>query len=113
MPGTAPDRYALQPEEQPLYDFEWHPGKAASNLRKHGVDFNLAATVFRDPFALSVLDEDHLETEERWVTVGESQQHQLLVVVHTARHIGDRIVARIISARPATRHERRQFESGR
>ena len=82
-------------------------------MRKHGVDFNLAATVFRDPFALSVLDEDHLETEERWVTVGESQQDQLLVVVHTARQIGERIVAHIISARPATRHERRQFESGR
>ena len=48
-----------------MLDFEWHPGKAASNLRKHGVDFGLAATVFQDPFALTVHDEEHGQSEER------------------------------------------------
>ena len=95
-----------------LYDFEWHPGKAASNWRKHGVEFNSAATVFQDPFALSVHDQHHSQTEERWVTTGESRYGQLLVVVHTFRQTGDRITVRIISARPAGRNERRQYESG-
>ena len=95
-----------------MYDFEWHPGKAASNLLKHGIDFDVAATVFQYPFALSVRDEYHSETE-RWITMGESHRGRLLVVVHTVRQIGDRTTIRIISARPATGRERRQFESGR
>ncbi len=65
-----------------MYDFEWHPGKAASNLLKHGIDFDVAATVFQYPFALSVRDEYHSETE-RWITMGESHRGRLLVVVHT------------------------------
>lgn len=95
------------------YDFEWHPGKAASNLRKHGIDFNLATTIFQDPLASPVRDEDHDESEERWVTIGQSRQGRLLVVCHTLHETGDRTTMRIISARPATRSERRQFESGK
>lgn len=96
-----------------MYEFEWHPGKAASNLRKHGVDFNLATAIFQDPLALSVRDEDHDESEERWVTMGQSRQGRLLIVSHTFHETGDRTTVRIISARPATRSERRQFESSR
>ena len=96
-----------------MLDFEWHPGKAASNLRKHGVDFSVAATVFMDRLASTVRDEDHSESEERWVTMGETPQGQLLVVCHTSSQVGDRTAIRIISARPATRNERRQYESGK
>ena len=96
-----------------MIDFKWHPGKAASNLHKHGVDFNVAATVFEDPLALTVPDEAHGQFEERWVTVGETPQAQLLVVCHTSRRVDDRDTIRIISARPPTRSERRQYELGK
>lgn len=95
------------------YDFEWHSGKAASNLRKHGIDFRLAATVFQDPLELTIADGDHSESEDRWVTIGQTRQGQVLVVCHTFHQTGDRTTVRIISARPATRSERRQFESGK
>ncbi len=88
--------------------FEWDPIKAAANRRKHGVSFEEAVTVFGDPFALTVHDPDDSETEDRLVTLGRSIADRLLVVVHTDR--GD--VIRIISARKATRRERRQYEEG-
>ena len=56
-----------------MFDFEWDPAKAASNLRKHGVAFKLAATVFRDTLIRSIPDEEHSDAEERWVTVGEAR----------------------------------------
>ncbi|MDT8322454.1 MAG: BrnT family toxin [Xanthomonadales bacterium] len=65
------------------YHFEWDPAKAAGNRRKHGVGFELAATVFRDPLALSCFDEEHSEAEERWVTLGLAGNGRLLAVVHT------------------------------
>ena len=95
-----------------MFDFEWDPAKAASNLRKHGVAFKLAATVFRDLFIRSIPDEEHSDAEERWVTVGEARNGQLLTVCHTFRQVAHQELIRIISARPATRNERRQFESG-
>lgn len=96
-----------------MLNFEWHPGKAASNLRKHRVDFNVAATVFMDRLASTVRDDDHSESEERWVTIGETPQGQLLVVCHTSSQVGDRTTIRIISARRATRNEQRQYKSGK
>lgn len=60
------------------YHFEWDPAKARSNLRKHGVSFEQAATVFRDPRALSLYDRQHSATEERWMTLGVSQTGGLL-----------------------------------
>lgn len=94
------------------YHFEWDPAKAASNRRKHKVGFELAATVFRDPLAMSRLDEEHRETEERWVTLGQAGNGSLLVVVHSFRWLDEHNAAvRIISARPATRHEQRDYES--
>lgn len=96
-----------------MFDFDWDPAKAASNLRKHGVGFELAATVFRDRLAVSILDEDHGGSEERWITMGHARDGRLLVVLHTDRQVGgDRVWIRIVSARPATPSERRQFETG-
>lgn len=86
--------------------FEWDAAKAESNLRKHGVAFEEAATVFADPLALTIDDPDHSREEDRFITLGVSGGNRLLVVVHTDRE--DRI--RIISARPATRRERRSYE---
>lgn len=96
-----------------MFEFEWDPAKAASNLRKHKVDFELAATVFQDPFMQSIFDEDHSESEQRWITMGRARDGRLVVVSHTdARTEGDKMLVRLISARPATRNEQRQFESG-
>ena len=86
--------------------FEWDLGKAARNVRKHGVAFEDAATVFQDDLSITVPDPDHSMEEERFITVGVSSQNRLLMVAHTER--GDFI--RIISARELTPRERRQYE---
>jgi uncharacterized DUF497 family protein len=88
--------------------FEWDPRKAASNLRKHGVAFEEAATVFQDDLSLSGEDPDHSANEERMITFGISNRGRLLVVSHTIRQ--GRI--RVISARPVTQTERRIYEEG-
>ena len=88
-------------------EFEWDPNKAASNLRKHGVRFAEAATVFEDDAMLTMPDDE--PDEERFVAIGIGSMGRVLVVVYTTR--GDRI--RIISARKATRQERSQYESRR
>lgn len=86
--------------------FEWDEAKAQQNQKKHQVSFEEAATVFGDPLSLTIDDPVHSAEEERFVTIGESAQHRLLVVVHTDR--GERI--RLISAREATSQERRDYE---
>jgi uncharacterized protein len=86
--------------------FEWDPIKDLANQRKHGVEFAEARTVFGDPLSITVLDPDHAADEERFVIIGISSERSLLVVVHTIR--GERI--RLISARSATKHERRNYE---
>jgi uncharacterized DUF497 family protein len=88
--------------------FEWDRRKARQNLKKHGVSFDEAATVFGDPLSSVIADSLHSAEENRFAIVGESQRRRLLVVVFTDRN--DRI--RIISARPATRRERRDYEEG-
>ena len=89
--------------------FEWDPAKAASNLRKHRVSFELAMRVFSDPFALS--EQDRIEGgERRWQTLGMVEGIVLLLVAHTVRDEGDIDVIRIISARRADRLERRRYE---
>ncbi len=94
------------------YNFKWNPEKARLNVRKHRVSFEQAATVFLDPLALSLLDEEHSEDEERWITLGRSREAQTLVVVHTSREGSDNnATVRISSARKATKHERQQYES--
>lgn len=92
-------------------EFDWDPSKAESNLRKHRVSFEEAMSVFGDRLALSRLDRDHRETEERWVTVGLSRAQRLLIVIHTAIEQSEEMTyIRIISARRATSRERRQYE---
>ena len=96
-----------------MFAFDWNPAKAASNLRRHKVSFELAATVFRDPLMESIIDRDHSQFEERWITMGQAQDGRVLVVSHTyVQTDGDETSVRLISARPATRNERRQFELG-
>lgn len=87
-------------------NFEWDPGKAVRNVRKHGVSFHEAATVFGDPLAMTYLDPDHSESELRFLTVGISNAGRILIAAHADR--ADNI--RIISARKATLRERKQYE---
>jgi len=88
------------------YNFEWDPIKARDNREKHGVAFDEAATVFKDPNAITIYDPDHSETEDRWVTMGISEKGRLLIVSHTFRKESEDAVAiRIISSRKAARHE--------
>jgi uncharacterized DUF497 family protein len=95
------------------YEFEWDDAKADSNLHKHGVAFSEAMSVLADPLARTRFDEEHSEQEERWVSLGSSAQHRLLVVVHTFTSTGaNTALVRLISARLATPGERKQYEDG-
>ena len=89
-------------------EFEWDPNKSDANLKKHGISFHEASVVFGDPLAITFTDPDHSIRERRFLTFGYSRRNQLLVVVHTERH-GK---TRIISARCATRPERKIYEDG-
>ena len=86
--------------------YEWDPRKAKENLRKHGVSFEEAATVFLDPAAVTFSDPDHSNEEDREITIGLTTKHRVIFVSHCQRE--DR--TRIIGARKATRKERRQYE---
>ena len=86
--------------------FERDPNKAKENLKVHGVSFDEAGTAFRDTLSLAIYDPLHSEEEERIVLLGNSYKDRILVVVHTVR--GDNI--RLISARKATKKERKQYE---
>ena len=86
--------------------FTWDPKKAAANLRKHRVGFPEAATAFADPLSITIPDPDHSVGEARFVLIGQSDRHRRVVVAHVER--GDLI--RIISARLASRHERKTYE---
>jgi len=88
--------------------FKWDPRKAAVNVTKHRIDFHEAATVLNDTLSTTFPDAGHASIEMRFVTIGMSNRGRILVVVHTEQ--GDAI--RIISARRATRHERRFYEEG-
>jgi uncharacterized DUF497 family protein len=88
--------------------FEWDETKARRNLREHGVSFEEAASVFGDPFALEIRDQQHSQLEERYIAMGYSLLGRLLVVVHSE----EAETLRIISARRATRTEREAYEKG-
>ena len=88
--------------------FEWDDDKADANERKHGVTFAEVATVFDDPLSLTGYDPDHSDEEDRFISMGQSAEGRLLIVSHTDR--GDKI--RIISARVASRAERKDYEDG-
>jgi uncharacterized protein len=87
-------------------EFEWNPDKAELNREKHDISFEEAATVFNDSLSVTFPDPDHSLGESRYVIMGVSRFGQLLIVSHTDR--GAKV--RIISARKATRQERRFYE---
>ena len=97
---------------EPLFDITWDDAKARSNVIKHGVSFAQAATVMLDPLALTVFDVAHSKTEERWFTLGQTSEGQLLAVAHTYQVLdANAAKIRLISAREATRRERQQYEN--
>jgi len=87
-------------------EFEWDDEKASSNLKKHDVSFEEGATIFNDPLLATIVDPDHSEHEERYISMGISVQGRLLVVIHTERD--ERI--RLIGCRKATNIERKTYE---
>ena len=97
-----------------LYDFECDPGKARTNFNKHGVHFERATEVFRDPLALTIRDDEHSEIESRWITLGKDTSGQYVLVVHTFEQLSnDHGSIRLISARPPTRAEVKSYEEER
>ncbi len=95
------------------YEFDWDDAKAAANEAKHGVTFLQAMTVLSDALALTVFDTEHSQDEERWLSLGQTSEGSLLVVIHTFVETGPTsALLRIISARPATKNERKQYEQG-
>jgi uncharacterized DUF497 family protein len=89
--------------------FRWDPRKAKANLAKHEISFEEASSAFGDPLSITIEDVDHSQSEIRYILLGETLEHNLVVVVHTERN-GE---IRIISARLATRQERRSYEAGK
>jgi hypothetical protein len=86
--------------------FEWDPGKAKSNRRKHGVSFEEACTIFGDSLSISIPDGTHSKEEARSLTIGRSNLGNLLVVAHADSETS----VRLISARRSTRSERKEYE---
>lgn len=91
-----------------MINFEWDTAKAATNLKKHGVSFEEAQSVFYDDFALQFFQEESLASEDRFLMLGLSQARRILMICHCERDGGDTI--RIISARKATRNEQRYYQ---
>jgi uncharacterized protein len=91
--------------------FTWNAAKARENVKKHGVSFDEAQSVFYDDDARLLDDPDHSEDEDRFILLGMSTTPRLLVVVHAYREAGG--VIRLISARKATRRERHAYSEGR
>lgn len=87
--------------------FEWDDKKASINEQKHGVSFTEAITVFSDPLELTIPDPNHSQGEFRFLSIGRSDRGNLLVVAYTEREPAS---IRLISARPATKYERKQYE---
>lgn len=90
-------------------EFQWDDDKSRSNVRKHGVSFDEAMTVFYDPLSITIPDPDHSIGECRFLQLGISRQNRLLVISHTDREK----CIRLINARLATSYERKMYESAR
>jgi uncharacterized protein len=90
--------------------FEWNLSKASTNLKKHGVSFEEARSVFYDEFAIQFFDADHVANEDRFLLLGMSAEAKLLIVCHCERDRGE--VVRIISARKATKRESAFYRGG-
>ncbi len=95
---------------EPLFRFEWDENKAAANERKHGIAFEVASTIFRDPQLLSTPDLEHSVMEDRWFSVGWAANGAILSVVYLwANSMPNTTEIRLISARPATQAEIRRY----
>ncbi|MDM8516231.1 BrnT family toxin [Desulfobacterales bacterium HSG16] len=90
------------------FEFEWDEKKAMANLSKHSVSFDEAKTVFDDPLFVDFYDPDHSNDEHRYLVIGQSHQSRLLIVSYSER--GN--ITRLISARTATRREKKAYEEG-
>ncbi len=91
--------------------FKWSASKANHNRKKHKVRFEEAKTVFNDPLLVTFPDEEHSETEDRYISIGLSAARRILLVVHTDHEENETVIEiRIISARKATASERRVYE---
>mgnify|MGYP001605807418 CR=1 FL=1 len=93
-----------------MIKFEWDYVKAASNIEKHGVSFDEAKSVFYDEFAIQFYDDENSDSEERFLMLGVSNNSRILLVCHCER--GDGEIIRIISARKATKNERKHYQGG-
>jgi uncharacterized protein len=93
------------------YEFEWDPTKEKANFNKHGVHFEQAAQVFRDPLALTIRDEEHSESDTHWITLGTDASGRYVLVVHTFVQVNEELRRiRLISARRPTRAEIHSYE---
>ncbi|QTA84980.1 Putative toxin-antitoxin system, toxin component, type II BrnT [Desulfonema magnum] len=93
------------------YHFEWDKNKAKGNKRKHKIGFQRAVTVFRDHYMISIFDDEHSETEDRWITLGTDETGVLIVISHTFHKISSsQCNIRIISACKATKTETNQYK---
>jgi uncharacterized DUF497 family protein len=90
--------------------FEWNESKSQANLKKHGISFEEAKSVFFDEYAVQFYDDEHSSEEDRFIMLGISNQSRILVVCHCERSEGQ--VIRVISARKATKKESGYYPSG-
>jgi uncharacterized DUF497 family protein len=93
-----------------MIKFGWNAAKAATNIKKHGVSFEEAKSVFFDDFAVQFFDQENSETEDRFLMLGMSNETRLLIVCHCERDDGNTI--RVISARKATKNESKHYLRG-
>lgn len=93
------------------YNFEWDPIKASKNYSKHGISFELAATIFLDSNTITIYDSDHSKSEDRWITMGIAKNGSILTIIHTYNEIDNsNISIRIVSARKSTKNEIKQYQ---
>ncbi|NET78743.1 BrnT family toxin [Okeania sp. SIO1F9] len=93
------------------YNFDWNPAKEKQYIRKHKLNFRLASTIFRNPYQLTIYDEEHSQDEDRWITIGLDETGILRVVIHTFKEINkSSYLIRIISARKATLTETQVYQ---
>ncbi len=91
-----------------MIEFEWNAARSRANLKKHGISFDEARSVFYDDYARQFYDEEHFDVEDRFILLGMSNQSRIVIVCHCERSSGE--VIRIISARKATSKERNFYE---
>mgnify|MGYP000004306453 FL=1 len=93
-----------------MIKFEWDTAKAVTNIKKHGVSFEEAKSVFFDEFAVQFFDQNNTDTEDRFLMLGMSNETNLLLICHCERDDGNAI--RVISARKATKNESKNYQRG-